>query len=217
MTSTVEAARYLALRGVRRLHDPGQPGQGRGARSRHPSTASRPPPARWASSSTLSSRPDAVGPDAVAGVERYLLPTEQRVLAVRRHWSVLIGPVFLVVAATLLLFWLDDRLPPRLPYVRDALLLGWVVLAGLLVWRLLELAPGLVRRDRPQVAAAQRHHHAHGRHDAAAQGDGHELRPAAGRPAARLRRDRDRVGRSGPGDAPHLAPAAPRRPLRRDL
>ena len=76
--------------------------------------------------------------DAFAGVERFLLPTERRVLAVRRHWSVLLEPAVTVVASAVALMWLDQRLPTTVPYVRDVLLLGWVVLCGRLVWRALE-------------------------------------------------------------------------------
>lgn len=72
------------------------------------------------------------------GLERYLLPTEARVVAVRRHWARLAEPVASTVAALVVLLVIDHYLPPRVPVVRDVLLLGWVLLAGRLVWRLLE-------------------------------------------------------------------------------
>jgi len=72
------------------------------------------------------------------GIERYLLPTETRILAVRRHWARLAEPVFTTVASLVLLFALDQALPPRESLMRDLLLAGWVILAGRLVWKLLE-------------------------------------------------------------------------------
>jgi len=72
------------------------------------------------------------------GIERYLLPTERRVLAVRRHWARLCEPGLSVLAALVVLFWLDHELPLRLSFLRTLLLACWVGLAARLVWRLLE-------------------------------------------------------------------------------
>lgn len=73
-----------------------------------------------------------------SGLARYLLPTEARVVAVRRHWARLGEPMSSTLAALVVLLVLDHYLPPRVPFVRDVLLLGWVVLAGRLLWRFLE-------------------------------------------------------------------------------
>jgi membrane protein YdbS with pleckstrin-like domain len=77
-------------------------------------------------------------PAGFRGIERYLLPTERRVVAVRRHWARLSEPVFSLLAGLVALFWVDDALPVRLSPVRDLLLAGWVLLAGRLVWRALQ-------------------------------------------------------------------------------
>ena len=72
------------------------------------------------------------------GLERFLLPTERRVIAVRRHWSRLAEPALSVLGGLLVLLWLDQKLPSPLPFARDLLLAGWVVLVARLTWRVLE-------------------------------------------------------------------------------
>lgn len=72
------------------------------------------------------------------GIERYLLPSETRVVAVRRHWARLSEPALSTFGALVVLLVLDHVIPPRVPFVRDLLLLCWVLLAARLVWRLLE-------------------------------------------------------------------------------
>jgi hypothetical protein len=41
------------------------------------------------------------------GLERYLLPTERRVIAVRRHWARLAGPGLAALGGLVALMWLD--------------------------------------------------------------------------------------------------------------
>jgi membrane protein YdbS with pleckstrin-like domain len=77
-------------------------------------------------------------PAGFRGIERYLLPTEHRVVAVRRHWARLGEPMLSVLAGLVALFWLDHALPVGLPLVRTLLLAGWVGLAGRAVWRVLQ-------------------------------------------------------------------------------
>jgi membrane protein YdbS with pleckstrin-like domain len=72
------------------------------------------------------------------GIERFLLPTERRVVAVRRHWSRLGEPFATALLGLVLLLWLDQQLPTRLPLARDLLLAGWVFLIARLAWRVLE-------------------------------------------------------------------------------
>jgi membrane protein YdbS with pleckstrin-like domain len=71
------------------------------------------------------------------GLERFLLPTEQRVIAVRRHWSRLAEPTSSTLAGLGVLMWLDQVLP-MVPYVREVLLALWVLLLARLTWRALE-------------------------------------------------------------------------------
>ena len=80
-----------------------------------------------------------VGPgDGAGGIERYLLPSERRVVAVRRHWTRVAEPAATVLAGAVVLFWLDATLPTRLPGARDLLLAGWVALLARLTWRVLQ-------------------------------------------------------------------------------
>jgi uncharacterized membrane protein YdbT with pleckstrin-like domain len=77
-------------------------------------------------------------PPAFRGLERYLLPSERRVVAMRRHWARLAEPSLSTLSGVIGLFWLDHVLPPGLPQIRVVLLLAWTGLAARLVWRLLE-------------------------------------------------------------------------------
>ena len=76
-------------------------------------------------------------PGGFRGIEGYLLPSERRVAAVRRHWARLCEPGLSVLAG-LVLFWVDHGLPPRLSPLRELLLACWILLAARLVWRALE-------------------------------------------------------------------------------
>ena len=59
-------------------------------------------------------------------------------IAVRRHWSRLAEPALSVLVGLVVLLWLDQMLPSPLPFARDLLLAGWVVLVARLTWRVLE-------------------------------------------------------------------------------
>jgi membrane protein YdbS with pleckstrin-like domain len=74
-------------------------------------------------------------PAGFRGIERYLLPTERRVVAVRRHWARLGEPVLSVLARLVGLLWLDHALPLSLPLVGTLLLAAWIGLAARAVWR----------------------------------------------------------------------------------
>lgn len=74
----------------------------------------------------------------LAKVDRYLLPSERAVITVRRHWVVVAEPVASVLAGLLLVSTADVRLPQSLPFVRDVLWLGFVVLIGRMIWKLVE-------------------------------------------------------------------------------
>ncbi len=50
-------------------------------------------------------------PAGFRGIERYLLPTERRVIAVRRHWARLLEPALSMLAGLVALFWIDHALP----------------------------------------------------------------------------------------------------------
>ncbi len=77
-------------------------------------------------------------PAGFAGIERYLLPTETQVIAVRRHRAVLLEPALTTLAGLLVLFWLDNVLPLSMDKARTVLLALWLVLAVRLVWLTLE-------------------------------------------------------------------------------
>jgi membrane protein YdbS with pleckstrin-like domain len=77
-------------------------------------------------------------PAGFAGIERYLLPTEEQVIAVRRHKAVLLEPLLTTLAGLLVLFWLDNVLPLSMDKARTVLLAAWLVVAARLVWKTLE-------------------------------------------------------------------------------
>ena len=79
-----------------------------------------------------------MGTGGFRDLERYLLPSERRVVAVRRHWARLAEPALSALAGLVVLMWLDQVLPVPLPFVRDLLLAGWVALLARLTWRTLE-------------------------------------------------------------------------------
>lgn len=75
------------------------------------------------------------------GLERFLLPSERRVVAVRRHWARLGEPAATTLVALGLLMWADQVLPTTGPVghgAREVLLAGWVLLAARLTWKVLE-------------------------------------------------------------------------------
>ena len=79
-----------------------------------------------------------MGTGSFRDLERYLLPSERRVVAVRRHWSRLAEPALSALGGLAILLWLDQVLPVPLPFARDLLLALWVVLLARLTCRVLE-------------------------------------------------------------------------------
>lgn len=70
-------------------------------------------------------------------VKRYLLPSERTVVHRQRHPAQLLEPVGSVVLGFVLVVWVGFELPPDTPVVGDLLFLGWAVLLGRAVWKLL--------------------------------------------------------------------------------
>lgn len=69
--------------------------------------------------------------------ERYLIPTERRVISVRRHYTLLLAPTLQTLAALFAVAYLTAGLEPGNP-VRDYLWYAVLALIARLLWRLAE-------------------------------------------------------------------------------
>ncbi|WP_345714244.1 PH domain-containing protein, partial [Kineococcus glutinatus] len=71
-------------------------------------------------------------------LDRYWVPGERLVVAVRRHPVQLAAPVGAVVLAFALLLWITTALPPSVPVVGDVLFLAWFALLARTLWRFVQ-------------------------------------------------------------------------------
>jgi membrane protein YdbS with pleckstrin-like domain len=80
----------------------------------------------------------ALGPHAPAFLHRYLLPSEEVIVAVRRHPARLVEPVGSAVAGLWAAYWLNTVLTGDVPVLADLVWLGWAALVVRALWRLAE-------------------------------------------------------------------------------
>lgn len=80
--------------------------------------------------------PSASSLHAPSDLDRYLLPSERLVVAVRRHPARLLEPVLSAVGGLVAAGWLDTYVTGGVPVVADAVWLGWVVLVLRAIWEL---------------------------------------------------------------------------------
>jgi Bacterial PH domain len=73
-------------------------------------------------------------PQAPKELERYLIPAEQIIFMIRRHWIVLLEPIATVVAGFVVVAFLDSHLSGGALRLRDAALLIWLLLVLRLIW-----------------------------------------------------------------------------------
>lgn len=77
-------------------------------------------------------------PQAPKELDRYLIPTEQIIFLIRRHWVVLFEPIATVVAGLILVVFLDRALSGEGLRVRDIALVVWLGLILRFVWKFFE-------------------------------------------------------------------------------
>jgi len=73
-----------------------------------------------------------------AAVERFLLPTEDCVVLVRRHPAQLIRPIALSLALMAALIFMEWKIPPRIPNIPHLGLACIIAVAAYLAWRIAE-------------------------------------------------------------------------------
>ncbi len=74
-------------------------------------------------------------PQAPKELDRYLIPTEQIIFLIRRHWIVLFEPIASVVAGLVVVLFLDQSLDGGALRLRDAAVLVWLGLVLRLLWK----------------------------------------------------------------------------------
>jgi membrane protein YdbS with pleckstrin-like domain len=79
-----------------------------------------------------------ISADVPPRLDRYLLDTEMVVVAVRRHPAQVIEPVLTTVAALAFVLWATSSLSPDVRVVPDVLWVGWLLVLGRALWRLME-------------------------------------------------------------------------------
>lgn len=77
-------------------------------------------------------------PQAPKELDRYLIPTEQIIFLIRRHWIVLFEPIATVVAGLVVVLFLDRALSGPGLKLRDVALALWLGLILRLVWKFFE-------------------------------------------------------------------------------
>ena len=70
------------------------------------------------------------------GLERYLLDGERIVVAMHQHWAKVAEPVASVVAALVVVTWLDTELPRGAGLFADLIWWAWFAVLGRTLWRL---------------------------------------------------------------------------------
>jgi membrane protein YdbS with pleckstrin-like domain len=70
-------------------------------------------------------------------IDRYLVPSEKVIFSTRLHLFMLTEPIATTLAGLLLLGWFDARLPAGGGALSSLLVIGWLVLFGRLLWKLL--------------------------------------------------------------------------------
>src|SRR3954452_20573046 len=98
-----------------------------------PGIASRTASTRSVPSSTRCSRVDDMAgqverfhPQAPKELDRYLIPTEQIIFMLRRHWIVLFEPIASVIAGLIVVVFLDQTLSGSGLKLRDIALVLWL-------------------------------------------------------------------------------------------
>jgi hypothetical protein len=74
-------------------------------------------------------------PQAPKELDRYLIPTEQIIFLIRRHWIVLFEPIASVVAGLVVVLVLDQQLEGSALKLRDIALVLWFGLLLRLLWK----------------------------------------------------------------------------------
>lgn len=77
-------------------------------------------------------------PQVPKELDRYLIPAEQIVFLIRRHWVVLFEPFASVVAGLILVGFLDQNLSGGALRLRDAAILAWCGLVIRAAWHWIE-------------------------------------------------------------------------------
>src|SRR5690349_7696722 len=77
-------------------------------------------------------------PQAPKELERYLVPTEAIIFMLRRHWLVLVEPIATTIFGLFVVGFLDRQLEGGALRLRDIAILGWLVLLGRLIWKLID-------------------------------------------------------------------------------
>lgn len=70
------------------------------------------------------------------GLERYLLDGERIVVAMHQHWAKVAEPVASVLAALVVVTWLDTELPRGAGLFADLIWWAWFAVLGRALWRL---------------------------------------------------------------------------------
>jgi uncharacterized membrane protein YdbT with pleckstrin-like domain len=70
--------------------------------------------------------------------ERYLIPTENIIFALRRHWIILVEPIATVVVWLGLIGFLNAQLPDGLLFLLDVSMVLWLVLLARLIWKVVD-------------------------------------------------------------------------------
>ena len=74
-------------------------------------------------------------PQVPKELDRYLIPAEQIVFLIRRHWVVLFEPIASVVAGLFVVGFLDQQLPEDALRLRDAAIVLWLGIVLRAVWK----------------------------------------------------------------------------------
>ena len=110
-----------------------------------------------------------------ASVNKYLLPHERQVITVHQHPAVLIMPIFWALLGLAIAGWLSNALAHGNGYVILAIWILWGIVFLRLVVKAIEWGETYFVVTSQRTAAHDRLGHPQGEHDAARQGDGHEL------------------------------------------
>jgi membrane protein YdbS with pleckstrin-like domain len=77
-------------------------------------------------------------PNVPKELDRYLIPTEQIIFLIRRHWVVLFEPIASVIAGLIVVGFLDSQLSGSALVIRDAAILLWLLILLRALWKWFE-------------------------------------------------------------------------------